>query len=282
MPQSPLSAAQVARQALADRLQDMRKDAGLTGRELSARCGWHPAKTSRIQKAESVPSDADIRAWCTACGAQEQIPELIAASRSVASMYTEWKRLQRIGLRQLQATYTHSYTEARLMRFYSSDVIPGMLQTHGYATAILSRFADQASSATDLEQAVAQRMQSAQPMYTGHHRIACLIEESVLRYRIAEAPVMARQLRHLLTLMSLPRVSLGVIPFATRRSLWPVETFHVLDDRMVEVELVTARVRITNPSEVHEYVQTFAELRGFAVYGQEARAVITSAIDALG
>ncbi|MFF3002993.1 helix-turn-helix domain-containing protein [Kitasatospora sp. NPDC057940] len=281
MATSPLSAAQAARQALADRLLHLRKDAGLTGRELSARCGWHPAKTTRIQKAESTPSDSDILAWCTACGSENLIPELIAASRSVASMYMEWKRLRHAGLRQLQESYTRSYSESRLLRFYSSDVVPGMLQTPGYAAVILSRFASEASSPDDLEQAVAQRMRSTRPMYEGNHRIVCLVEESVLRYRISEPSVMASQLAHLLSVMSLPRVSLGIIPFTAQRTLWPVETFHVLDDVQVEVELVSARVRITSPPEVREYVRTFAELQGFAVYGREARAAIEATIDAL-
>ncbi|WP_043472304.1 helix-turn-helix transcriptional regulator [Kitasatospora sp. MBT66] len=282
MASSPSSAAQTARQALADRLQDLRRDAGLTGRELSARCGWHPAKTTRIQKGESTPSDSDIRAWCAACGAEDRIPALIAASRSVASMYVEWKRLQRAGLQQLQETYTRSYRDSRLLRFYSSDVVPGMLQTSGYAAAILSRFADRASSPDDLEQAVAQRMRSTETMYEGNHRIVCLVEESVLRYRIAEPSVMADQLARLLSIKALPRVSLGIIPFTTQRTIWPVETFHVADDRVVEVELVTARVRITTPPEVGEYLETFRELQEFAVYGREAGALIASAIDALG
>ncbi|MCX4684994.1 helix-turn-helix transcriptional regulator [Kitasatospora purpeofusca] len=282
MASSPSSAAQSARQALADRLQDLRRDAGLTGRELSARCGWHPAKTTRIQKGESAPSDSDIRAWCAACGAENHIPALIAASRSVASMYVEWKRLQRAGLQQLQETYTRSYRDSRLLRFYSSDVVPGMLQTPGYAAAILSRFADRANSPDDLEQAVAQRMRSTGAMYEGNHRIVCLVEESVLRHRIAEPALMADQLVQLLSIKALPRVSLGIIPFTALRTIWPVETFHVVDDRLVEVELVTARVRVTSPHEVGEYLETFSELQEFAVYGREAGALIASAIDALG
>ncbi|MER7703838.1 helix-turn-helix transcriptional regulator [Kitasatospora sp. NPDC097605] len=282
MASSPSSAAQAARQALADRLRDLRRDAGLTGRELSARCGWHPAKTSRIQKAESTPSDDDIRAWCTACGTEDHIPVLIAASRSVASMYVEWKRLQRAGLQQLQETYTRSYRASRLLRLYSSDVVPGMLQTPGYAATILSRFADTAGSPDELERAVAQRMRSARPMREGNHRIVCLVEESVLRYRIAERSVMVEQLARLLAAKALPRVSLGIIPFTAQRTIWPVETFHVIDDRMIEVELVTARVQVTNPPEVGEYLETFTELQGLAVYGREADALIASAIDALG
>ncbi|MEV5681192.1 helix-turn-helix transcriptional regulator [Streptomyces sp. NPDC052179] len=45
------------------RLTHLRKDVGLTGRELSARCGWHLAKTSRIQKGDAAPSDTDIRTY---------------------------------------------------------------------------------------------------------------------------------------------------------------------------------------------------------------------------
>ena len=282
MPTSPSSSAQSARKALADRLQNLRKDAGLTGRELSARCGWHPAKTSRIQEAKAAPSDADIRAWCAACGADDQAPELIAASRVIETAYAEWKRLQRLGLKRLQESYNEAYSRARLLRYYSSDAVPGMFQSRGYAAAILRRFAAEASSSDDLEQAVAQRMRRAELMYEGDRRIVCVIEESVLRYRIAEASAMAGQLGHLLSIMPLPRVSLGIIPFTAERTLWPVETFAIVDDHVAEVELVTARVRITAADELREYLQTFAELQGLAVYGAEARALITSALAALG
>ncbi|MGW1184038.1 helix-turn-helix domain-containing protein [Streptomyces drozdowiczii] len=45
------------------------KDAGLSGHELAVRCGWHRAKSSRIARGITPPSDADIRAWCSACEA---------------------------------------------------------------------------------------------------------------------------------------------------------------------------------------------------------------------
>jgi transcriptional regulator with XRE-family HTH domain len=78
---SPSSSAQSAREALAVRLQHLRKVVGLTGNELSARCGWDPAKTTRIQKGEALPSDTDIRTCCTACYADDQADDLIAAAR---------------------------------------------------------------------------------------------------------------------------------------------------------------------------------------------------------
>jgi hypothetical protein len=57
---SPSSSVQRARQELAERLRDLRLDAGLTARALSAAAGWHEAKTSRIESAKQAPSEADL------------------------------------------------------------------------------------------------------------------------------------------------------------------------------------------------------------------------------
>jgi transcriptional regulator with XRE-family HTH domain len=130
---SPSSSAQGAREALAVRLQHLRKDAGLTGKELSARCGWHPAKTTRIQKGAALPSDADIRAWCMACGADDQADDLIATARAVDSMYLEWRRLHRNGMRQVQEDWYALHEQTRHCRVYLSNVPPGFLQTLAFA-----------------------------------------------------------------------------------------------------------------------------------------------------
>lgn len=93
---------------------------------------------------------------------------------------------------------------------------------------------------------------------------------------------MAAQLGYLLTAGALPQVSVGIIPLASpSRGQWPRETFHVYDDRLVSVELVSARVRITQPDEIALYLKAFEQLRGAAVYGAEARPLIAQAIDAL-
>lgn len=93
---------------------------------------------------------------------------------------------------------------------------------------------------------------------------------------------MAARLGHLLTAGALPQVSLDIVPMATAgREQWPRETFHVYDGRRVRVELVPARVRITQPSEIALYLQAFEQLCSMAAYGADARALIVKAIDAL-
>ncbi|MCC3778161.1 helix-turn-helix transcriptional regulator [Streptomyces sp. UNOB3_S3] len=282
MNRSPSSSAQAAREAVASRLRELRLDAGLTGRELAARGQWHPAKTSRIENARTPPSDADIRVWCAACDAEDQAADIIAASRTAHSMWMEWRRKQRTGLRRLQESYASLFQETRLFRVYASTLVPGLLQTEGYATALLSAITGFRQIPDDVDDAVKARLARSRVLHEGDHRFALLVEESVLRYRIGDAETMAGQLGHLLSVGSLPSVSLGIIPFtADTRRVWPMETFHVYDDELVSVELLSARATVQQPSEVGLYVKAFAELARMAVYGSSARTLIVSAIEDL-
>jgi hypothetical protein len=197
-------------------------------------------------------------------------------------MYVDWRRLQRTGLRRLQESYVPLFERTRTFRIYCSNVVPGLLQTPAYATALLSQITDFRQAPNDVTEAVAARMDRARVLREGDHRFAILVEEAVLRHRIGEAEVMAGQLGHLLSIMSLPAVSLGVVPFSAARSMWPLETFSLYDAEQAQVELLTAAVNVTAPSEIEQYAKAFDRLSQVAVYGAPARALITQAIEALG
>ncbi|MFE0886936.1 helix-turn-helix domain-containing protein [Streptomyces rochei] len=278
---SPSSSAQAAREALAVRLQHLRKDAGLTGKELSARCGWHPAKTTRIQKGTAAPSDSDIRIWCAACGADDQADDLIATARAVDSMYMEWRRLHRNGMRQVQEDWLALHEQTRHCRVYLSNVPPGFLQTPAFATALMQQITRFQGTPDDVAEAVAARVARSRFLYEGGHRYVVLMEESVLRFRTADPEAMRGQLRHLLAVMPLASVSLGIIPFTAQRTVWPLEAFYVHDDTMAVVETLTAEIKVTQPRELADYAKAFAGLAEMAVYGDAARALIEAAIDAL-
>jgi hypothetical protein len=86
----------------------------------------------------------------------------------------------------------------------------------------------------------------------------------------------------MLTLMSLPSMSLGIIPLGLERDvMWPAEDFWIFDQAQVNVELITGWLTLTQPREVAMYGQAFSDLSDLAVRGAKARALITAAIDAL-
>jgi transcriptional regulator with XRE-family HTH domain len=282
MPISPSSSAQAARERVAHRLRDLRADAGITGSELAVRCGWTHPKTSRIENGRTPPTPDDVRRWCAACGAEDQAADIIAQSRDAESLYGEWRRKVRAGLKRLQDSYVELYQSTELFRIYSPTLVPGLLQTEGYARALLSANARLLDIPDDATEAAVARLERSQVIHEQGHRVVLLIEEGVLYHQLGDQDAMAAQLGYLLTAGALPSVSLGVIPRATQeRVLWPQELFHMYDDTLVSVELLSAQVNITQPSEIALYLKAFEQLRSMAVYGAEARALILKAIEAL-
>lgn len=283
MAESPSSSVQRARQQLAERLRDIRLDARLTARALSGAAGWHAAKTSRIESAKQAPGEGDIRVWCRVCGAEREVPDLIAASRAADSLYVEWRRLQPAGLRRTQEARVPLYERTRLFKAYCSAVVPGFLQTGDYARELLAAISAFHGTPDDVEDAVSARMSRNRIVHSGNHRFAALVEESVLRYAPGSVEVMAAQLGYLLKAAEMPEVSLGVIPFtASGRQVWPLEAFTIFDDARVHVELLSAQVTVTSPSEIILYMRAFERLAGLAVYGTAAADLIAAAISALG
>ena len=114
----PSDDVQQAKEAFGARLRELRQEASLTGRALARLTGLHYTKVSRAENGRQSVTDAEIRAWCAACGASGEAPELIAMARAVESMYREWRRQARAGMRQLQESSAPLYERTRLFRIY--------------------------------------------------------------------------------------------------------------------------------------------------------------------
>ncbi|MEW1719469.1 helix-turn-helix transcriptional regulator [Streptomyces sp. NPDC093109] len=282
MSASPSSSVQQARRTLADRLGELRRDAGLTGRELAGRAGWSTAKTSRIENARTPPSADDIRAWCQACGAEDQTVDLVASLRAAEGMFIEHSRMERAGLRQAQESVRPLYERTRRFRSYSSWLVPGLIQTRAYTEAVLRAVQRRRVAVDDVDAALSVRMARQRVLFEGDHRFAFLVEESVLRSGMGGRDVVLGQLEHLTDVGTLPNVSLGVVPMRPDRSRLPVEGFWIYDMDQVNVELVSGYLTITQPREIAQYADAFSELSEMAVYGASARALINNAINSLG
>ncbi|WP_420036145.1 DUF5753 domain-containing protein [Streptomyces sp. cg28] len=270
------------RRSIAAALAEMRDQQGLSNIELSLRCDWSTSKTSRIARGLQLASARDIQVWCEACQQPSRAGELIAKALSAETMYVEWQRLHRHGLRQVHERTTPLYERTRTFRVYSSSVLPGMLQTEAYATGLLHMITDFQHTPNDVPEAVQARLARSGVVYRGRRNLAVLLEESVLHHLICPPDAMAEQLHRLLAVMRRQRASVGVLPFGTRRTVWPVESFYVFDHSQVAVENLTAEVNITAPGEISTYLDAFEQLAASAVFGTVARERVRRAIQALG
>lgn len=273
--------AQQAKEALGSRLREMRLSAGLTGRRLAELTGLHFTKISRIEHGGQGLSDADIRAWCTACGTEEQIADVIAQARAVESMYREWRRQARSGLYRLQDALGPLYERTRLFRIHEHWSVPGLLQTAAYS-AESNRYWARLLDVPDIEDAATTaRLERQRVLRARNHRFAFLLAEQVLRTRVGSAEIMIEQLDRLLAAMSMANVSLGIIPASAGLGAHAQTAFWIFDEDLVKVETLTAALDISRPVEIAVYVTVFGQMQRVAAFGADARALIMGALDQL-
>jgi transcriptional regulator with XRE-family HTH domain len=267
-----------AREALGARLREIRQDANLTGRVLASRCGWHFTKVSKLEHGTQNPSENDIRAWCHACGAGNQLPDLIATVRTIESIYVEWRRALHAGMKHGQKKRIPLYERTKLFRVYEPGLLPGLFQTAEYASVIIAHAIEFLQIPDDLEEAVAARMERQRVLHTADRRFLVVLEEQALRTRVGDAGVMGGQLNRLLEVMSLHRISLGIIPSMGQRRTWMSVGFWIFDRHTVHVDTPSAELTITQRSEIAVFEKKFARHQRSAVYGQEAKALINRAL----
>nr|WP_275406713.1 DUF5753 domain-containing protein [Actinomadura bangladeshensis] len=197
-------------------------------------------------------------------------------------MWTEWRRVERAGLKRAQEAVLPLWDRTRRFRIYSSWLVPGPVQAEPYVRALLEATRARRGLANDVDEAVAVRVAKQDVLHRPGRRFAVLLEEAVLRYRIGGTGVLRAQLEHLLEEMDSPALSLGIVPLdADRTQLRPVEMFFMFDDELVSAEFVSGALRVTAPSEVRQYGEAFDVLAGMAVHGGQARKLIGRALEAL-
>ncbi|MBB2911562.1 transcriptional regulator with XRE-family HTH domain [Streptosporangium becharense] len=271
-----------AKGILAARLRALRARAGLTGRALSARTGLDHTKISKIENAVQMPNQADIRIWCEACDADEQVVDLIAAAQNIDAMYTDWRRLEETGLGHVQRSFQPLYDKTRQFRVWQHSAVPGLLQTADYARAHLRTVIDFRGIPDDLDAAVEARLRQQRVLRGGAKRFAFIVGEQALRTPLVDPGRMAAQLDRLAELTSgVANVSFGVVPATARPPLMPPENFWIYDDDRVRVDTVPGQIQHRAPSDVAAYEKAFQALSGAAVYGSQARDLLRRAKEEL-
>jgi transcriptional regulator with XRE-family HTH domain len=260
-----------AKRAFAVRLRDLRLDAGLSGAALAEHCGWGRSKVSKIEHGTQSPTDADVRAWATACRADDQVSCLIAARREVEQMWMEWRRDHRAGMKHIQIRNMPLYERTKLLRVYEAVNFPGYLQTFGYAVAQGTLHAHQFGlPVEDVEQAARNRLERQRFLGTGTNSFIFVLEAAALYTNVGGVEVMSEQLDRLLEVAAMPYVSVGIIPLMRPRSLFPGEGFYLFDDQLIVQEFWSGSLRSSRPEDINYFLRTFDALKDQAVFGAAA------------
>jgi transcriptional regulator with XRE-family HTH domain len=267
---------------LAERLARMRKAAGLTGEQLAQALGWTEktgrTKVSKIENGKQTPSPEEVRAWAEASGHPEAAAELLDLLADVQTVHTRWRRRLRGGQAPIQEDIDRRTQAAKRIRNAEVAMIPGLLQTAGYARSIITAVSA-AYGTTDVDAAVQARMRRQDVLYDQSKAFEFVITEAALRLLPCPPQVMAGQLDRLMS-MDLPNVTLGIIPLGVELQIMPYNGFLLLDDDLT-TETWAGKDDEQAGDESAVSARIFDMLMGESVTGDEARRLIAAAAASL-
>jgi transcriptional regulator with XRE-family HTH domain len=270
-----------ARNALGKRLRELRLQAGFNGRQLAESLSWPPSKVSKLENGRQTPTDDEIRAWARATNSENETEALLTSLHTFEVQYADWQRMFRAGFRPRQSEIAELDQKTRLFRIFETTVIPGLLQTAGYARVRFAESIRRLKLPNDINEAVQGRMQRQEILYRPDKRFRFVLPEAALRLRLCPPNVMLGQLDRLVSLSQLPNVRLGIIGFETQYVTAPWHGFWLYDNEKVLVETMSAALDLRQPQEIELYGNAFEELAAVASYGKSARAIIARVMDDL-
>jgi transcriptional regulator with XRE-family HTH domain len=260
---------------LATALREARKQAGLTGDRLAARCGISQSKISKIETGKVLPSATDVERILSSLGVGGELTaDLMALARLANMEFQSVRASLRRGLHQKQRELAALEADSRHIRFFLPLMITGLLQTPEYARASLANFPG------DHPQTIAKRLDRQANLYNSVKRFTFVLTEAAVRWQLCEPRVMAVQMGRLASLSELPNIRLGIIPLDKYVPDGPLNTFTVYDERIATAETFGGVIMMRDPRDVSYHLELFAFFEQYAVFDEEARALLESYAEA--
>jgi transcriptional regulator with XRE-family HTH domain len=252
------------REQLAASLRALRQRAGLTGEQLASQTGLSQPKVSRIETGRSLPNLKEVRAWAQATGAsEEELGELAGLLEQLATSATSWRILHRLGLAGKQQEIQELEQQARRITTFQPVMVPGLLQIADYARRVI----ETAYQPGEVARAVAARLERQSILYDQTKRFDFLITEAALRWWPGPAAMMQAQLDRLISVASLPNVTLAVAPQGEAQIpyLHPFVIWELEEETIVSVETYSAELWVREAADVTRYREVWGRASQGAV-----------------
>jgi transcriptional regulator with XRE-family HTH domain len=195
-------------------LRRLRESRGLTREAAGYRIRASESKISRLELGRVGFKDRDISDLLELYGVvdETQREALVALAREANS--PGWWHSYDDVLPNWFQTYVGLEEAASLIRSYEIQFLPGLLQTEAYARAVVSSGAPQLPS-SEVDRRVHLRItrQKILRRPTAPPVFWAVVDEAALHRPIGGSKVMKEQVQYLLELMTLPNVTLQVMPF---------------------------------------------------------------------
>ena len=268
----------VQRRRLGIELRRLRESAGKTIDEVAQVLECSDSKVSRIENGQVSTSARDVRDMLEFYGVDDERRDALmhvtreARKKGWWQAYSDTLVVPLVGL-EVAADRIHAYEPM---------VVHGLLQTEDYARTMIRALRPDLPRG-QIERWVEFRMARQHLLHgDGHTTMDLVLEECALRRPVGGHEVQRQQLRFLTEAVSLPSLTLQVLPLQVGEHAGMTGAFMIYrfgspaDPDVVYLEHTTSDLYLDNPDQVERYSTAFEQLRAVALSPEESLALIGS------
>lgn len=234
-----------------------RADARLSMAKAATLAGVNKPKIANLELGRQMPTVDDITSLLTVYGAEQRSITRLSAlaaradeanwwmrwTAAVPSWFTVFAGLERLADREF---------------VYEPNLIPGLLQTPEYASAVTSESllvrADQVRDVVEFREARTAHLADQERPMTLH----CVLTTWALEMAVGTPEIREAQLAHLVKLATLPNVTIQVLrPQDGVHAVHATGSFHILDldavCQLAYIEMLDDAVYLTDRTRLHTY-----------------------------
>jgi transcriptional regulator with XRE-family HTH domain len=270
--------AALQRRRLGTELRILRRDAGLTQTDAGKELDWSAPTVSRVERGRVGVTPRDVRDLLRLYGVEEQRPDLLQLAAEARRRDAFWQPYGDVPPQH--RVYVELEQSAAWIRQYECLMVPGLLQSRPYASA-LSKVSFPDASAQQVKQLIELRLaRQALLLDDDPPRFDAVLDEGVLHRLIGGREVMADQLSRLADAAERPGVTLQVIPFDAGEHWGMAGAFTMLSFRdpadrdEIWFEYSGGERTASTSSQVRRHTRLFADLQRAALSPGQTVALI--------
>ncbi|MGO4647567.1 helix-turn-helix domain-containing protein [Nocardia sp. 2YAB30] len=272
---------------LAAMLQEMREQAQLSKEEVSSRTGINVTTLYRIETAQARPQRRTLMAMLDLyrIGGQQREDALELLSDALKPGMS---RAYEGSVSEVYAAYINFESEALSARHYQTSIVPGLLQTYQYATAVIDTSMPKLEASVMESRAKARMDRAATLSRENPLELWVVMDEAAIRRTIGGPAVMRGQLDRLLLEIKRKNVILQILPFDAGAHPGMTGSFTMLDfhdpadPELVYVEGIARDELIEGHNEIRRFGVIFDQLRAMALSPRDSAAMIIDAATRMG
>ncbi|MFE5731444.1 helix-turn-helix domain-containing protein [Streptomyces sp. NPDC056528] len=269
----------VRRRRLGQELRKLREAKNMTAEQVAERLLVSQSKISRLENGRRSISQRDVRDLCGVYEVEdERMVESLMQMAKDSRQQGWWHAFGDIPY----SVYIGLETDAESLRMYEPQIIPGLLQTHEYAEAVIAGALPE-STPSDIEKRVQVRTRRQERIRDEERplRLWAVIDEGALHRIVGSRQLMVQQLEHLLEQSQLPHVTVQVMPFDMGAHPGISGQYSILefpdtsDSSVVYIEGVTSDLYLEKTQDVGKYSVMYEHLRAQALNVDQTREFIS-------